>query len=94
LGTVVDFISSRATPLPLQLQLPGNVPFPDALPPLGSREIDLRELLVNPPRLLYRQHAPKRQNQDNGGKEEEDSCGMQVILLAPLTLKPRSPKHL
>lgn len=91
---MVDFISSRATPLPLQLQPLGNLPFLEPLPPLGSREIDLRELLVNSPRLLYRQSASKRQNQDNGVKDEEDNGGMQVILLAPLTLKPRSPKHL
>lgn len=84
LNTIVDFINVRALPLPLSTG--GGV----ALPPLATKELDLRELVVNPTYLQYRHSAVSPAVQQAG----EEELGMKVILLAPLVTRPRCPKHL
>lgn len=97
LSTVVDFVSTRAVPLPLQL--PSHPLGTAPLPPLGTREIDLRELVINPSRLGPTPSESNNSNTSNssgarGPQRREEDPDMKVILLAPLELKPRSTKHL
>ncbi len=85
MNTIVEFISARAVPIPLLRDPTHNC---TTLPPLSTKELDLRELVINPPHLQYRQSSAR------SALDADESGGMQVVLLAPLQLKQRSPKHL
>lgn len=92
MNTIVEFISARAVPIPLLKSdtrgLRGPTHNCTTLPPLSTKELDLRELVINPPHLQYRQSSARP------ALDADESGGMQVVLLAPLQLKQRSPKHL